>query len=130
MTRKEKNKLILHIRKYITDKAKTLKLKARFAPTRRKNDLIVVKLKGKHQYSYATISYLTQPFPEIDVFILAKSCTKEASAFIITKKLTEQEIIVKERRGKLRKALGAEIKVPNQLVTEEDLHNTLFPKNL
>ncbi len=114
MTVKEQDRLVLRIRKYITTITQTLNLKAYFAPVRRKSDMIVVKLEGKHQYACAVVPYLTETFPEIDVDVPNKSQTNGIFTFIVTQKLADQEAIVKERRNKLKKTLGTKVEAPNQ----------------
>ena len=130
MTTTEQDQSVLRIREYITSTAKTLNLKAYFAPVRRKSDIIVVKLEGKHQYACAMIPYLTESFPEIDVDVPGKAQTNGVFTFIVTRKLIDQEAIVKERRAKLKKTLGTTVKAPNQPITQEDLNHTLFLGNI
>ena len=130
MTSNEQEQFILRIRNYITSIAKTLNLTASFAPGRRKSDLLLVKLRGKHAYACAMASNLAEPFPEIDIEIPKIFQLDGCFTLIITQKLAEQEIIVKERRAKLIKSLGRKSVTSDQLVTPEDLYDTLFPENI
>ena len=130
MTTKEQDQFALHIREYIIRTAKALNLKLSFASGRRESDLIVVKLKGEPQDAGNMINCLVDAFSEIDIDALNKPQKNGVFTFIVTRKPVDQEVILKERRAKLKKILGAEIKMPNQPLTQEDLHTTLFPGNI
>ncbi len=130
MTSEEQDKLVLSIRNTIVRTAETLNLTATFAPVRRKSDVLFVKLRGKHQYACAMASCLVDLLPEVDIEIPKSLQLDDYFTLIITQKLADQEVIIKERRAKLRNTIGVELKAPIQPVTPQDLYNTLFPENM
>ena len=127
---KEKEQLASCIREYITHTAKTMNLKVSFAPVRRKSDILLVKIRGGYKYAHNMSICLTENFSKVDIEIPESLQKDDYFTLIVTQKLAEQEIIVKERRAKLRKTLGVEVKAPKEPATPEELYDTLFLTNL
>ena len=130
MTSREQDQLVLSTRNTIVRTAETLNLTASFAPIRRESDILFVKLRGKHQYACAMASCLADLLPEIDIEVPKSLQIDDYFTLIITQKLTDQEVIVKERRAKLRTTLGRELTASDQTITPQELHDTLFPENM
>ena len=85
-SKSRQDELISHIRQYITKMAKTLNLEVSFAPGRRKDDLIVIKLNGEHQLKYVVANCLVEVYPEIDIDVPKKSQTNGSFLLIVTQK--------------------------------------------
>ncbi len=125
MIPKEQEQLVLYIRKYITRTVKTINLKASFTRGRRKSDLLLVKLRGEREYAQAITASLAEVLSEVDIETPKSLQKDDYLTLIVTQKLADQEIVVKERRARLISNIEKELGIPDKLTNPEDLDGTL-----
>ncbi len=120
------------IRDYITSTAKTIDLRASFTHGRRKSDIIIVKLRGKHEHTQTMITYLLDMFSEVDIEVPQSLQRDNCCTLIITQKLTDQEVVANERRAKLISLIEGKLGITDQLITGQLINSNQLtnPKEL
>ena len=118
MIPKEKKKLVLYIRDYISRTAKTINLTPSFSHGRRKSDLLLVKLRGDREYAEAITASLAEVLTEIDIETPKSLQKDDYFTLIVTQKLADQEVAAKERRAKLTSAMEKELGITDQLLIQ------------